>query len=736
MSFFSSQPKTDKKLCNQCKKEGTIQCTKCKKVFYCSNTCLESDKGLHLHFCNPMGKLTIDYKNLFNKERNLIIFSTKDYEQKEMLYNLFIANEQRIINILTVFYQREVSSFFLTNQVFLNMLNNLYDHFANLSLLIYMYKKTKETQMAMDLFLLVTKKYDQYFDLIINDLKKKLKNAKNSTILFKAATTSSIIMLKLLSNLIVISKQLNKIAIQKVLLVKYFTLSEGISNSFNKKQFYYEKINTLSLLSYFVLHSYYHFSIPLQIYNHIITTKTQFHNYDKIFFCELYAHYNMSVLNYVQGDNSSALTLVLQIEKANEFKEATGLLYANKIKRYLTIVKKLLVEVLYNGKRYLEALNLLKSKENEESEEADIEKIDAPFFDFFISKIAQKLPINEEMPIISLRRSRYLQLSKNHQKTMYVNIVDTLQEDNGNYSIIDRQSPLNSQIDRNKDKSIQPHSLSMQESTKELHKLFLFLTSLSVYQFKLLNESQPNFGDKKMKNNLPIYFSNQFTDSLSYNQRMKLYNLNSLSLNRFAILCDPDKEISLDNFNYTFLKLKERTLISNPSTRRSSSINQLSDNRKTDEMENNQKFKEFSNELLTLSEDENEKFLIKTNLKAIYNIFKGLDENDIEEIKKYPEVLFNLLREYVINKEYIKKKKEEDFFSKNREYITRIKKAAQSRPFCFHRKYTIEEEEELNVDNEDNENESTTNGNDTNRKNLPDNDKENDTEYSIEVDTS
>lgn len=736
MSFFSSQPKTDKKVCNHCKKEGTIQCMKCKKVFYCSKACLESDKGLHIYFCNPTGKLTIEYKNIFNKERNIIIFSKKDYEQKEMLYNLYIANEQRIINILTVFYQREVSSFFLTNQVFLNMLNNLYDHFTNLSLLIYMYRKTNETQMAMDLFLLVTKKYDKYFDLIINDLKKKLKNAKNSKILFKASTSSSIIMLKILSNLIVISKQLNKVPIQKILLVKYFTLFEGISNSFNKKQFYYEKINTLSLFSYFALHSYYHFSILMQIYNHIVTTKTQFHNYDKIFFCELYAHYNMSLLNYVQGDNSSALPLVLQIEKADEFKETTGPLYTDQILRYITIVKKLLVEILYNEKRYLEALNILRSKENDESEETDIEKVDAPFFDFFISKIAQKLPINEEIPLLSLRKSRYLQLSKNHHKTMYVNIVNTLKEDNGNFSNIDRQSSFNGLIDKSKEKSIQPHSVSMEESTKELHKLFLFLTSLSVYQFRLLNESQPNFGDKQMKNNLPIYFSNQFTDSLSYNQRMKLYNLNSLSLNRFAILSDPDKEISLDNFNYTFLKLKERTLISNPSTRRSSSINQFSDNRKSDTIENNQKFKEFFKDILGLTESEEEKSLIKTNIKAIYNIFKGLDENDIDGIKKYPKVLINLVKEYVVNKEYIKKKKEEDFFSKNREYIKRIKEVAQSRPFCFNRKFTIEEEEETKIDNDNKENESTTNGKDTTRKNLSDNNKDIETDYSIEVDTS
>jgi hypothetical protein len=47
---------------------------------------------------------------------------------------------------------------------------------------------------------------------------------------------------------------------------------------------------------------------------------------------------------------------------------------------------------------------------------------------------------------------------------------------------------------------------------KEFEKFFIFLNNLSIYQIKILNETQP---DNEKRNDLPIMFTNQFKDCLS-----------------------------------------------------------------------------------------------------------------------------------------------------------------------------------------------------------------------------
>ena len=92
----------------------------------------------------------------------------------------------------------------------------------------------------------------------------------------------------------------------------------------------------------------------------------------------------------------------------------------------------------------------------------------------------------------------------------------------------------------------------------EIEKLFIFLNSLSVYQIKLFNETQPNLGTR---NEMPIFFSNQFKDSLSNNQRTSLDKLNIMSISRSSLLSNPNKSILPSNLKLKYSNDKINNLI-------------------------------------------------------------------------------------------------------------------------------------------------------------------------------
>ena len=91
-------------------------------------------------------------------------------------------------------------------------------------------------------------------------------------------------------------------------------------------------------------------------------------------------------------------------------------------------------------------------------------------------------------------------------------------------------------------------------TSKEMEKFFIFICGLSLYQLKLLNESQPE--PSKRRNDLPIIFNNQFQDCLTNSQRMTLSFLETMSLSRYIILKDTNKDISPENLDYRFMKYR------------------------------------------------------------------------------------------------------------------------------------------------------------------------------------
>ena len=89
-------------------------------------------------------------------------------------------------------------------------------------------------------------------------------------------------------------------------------------------------------------------------------------------------------------------------------------------------------------------------------------------------------------------------------------------------------------------------------NSKEMEKFFLFICSLSEYQLKILNQTQPK--ESELRNSLPIIFTNQFIGCLTHTQRMNLNTIESMRLSRYHILKNINKDIYPDNLDYLFME--------------------------------------------------------------------------------------------------------------------------------------------------------------------------------------
>jgi len=79
---------------------------------------------------------------------------------------------------------------------------------------------------------------------------------------------------------------------------------------------------------------------------------------------------------------------------------------------------------------------------------------------------------------------------------------------------------------------------------------FILLTNLSFRQIEILNNTQNSNMPSELYKNLPIFFSRQFKNTLNPAQRNLFEKLRILSLIRCKVLADPNKQISVDNFNF------------------------------------------------------------------------------------------------------------------------------------------------------------------------------------------
>ena len=152
----------------------------------------------------------------------------------------------------------------------------------------------------------------------------------------------------------------------------------------------------------------------------------------------------------------------------------------------------------------------------------------------------------------------------------------------------------------------------------EFEKFFIFLTKLSAYQIELLNMDQPDKKNFKKFKSLPIYFSNNFKQSLNLEQMNMLNNIKILMLKRKLVLKNVEHLILVDNLNFDLIYKYEECSVP---------ITQL--NNLENIIKKKEEFQNFNNELIKASQLRKEKKSAKTELNDENNQYKFKYQNKI-----------------------------------------------------------------------------------------------------------
>ena len=187
---------------------------------------------------------------------------------------------------------------------------------------------------------------------------------------------------------------------------------------------------------------------------------------------------------------------------------------------------------------------------------------------------------------------------------------------------------------------------------KEFEKFFIFLSSLSVYQMKILNETQPQ---NEKRNDLPIYFSTQFKDCLSNLQRLQLDKLQTMALSRFIILKNTNRWIIPSNLNTNLLNSVQNSInynnINNKMTLKYySNIKGL----KIYSLKNNKREYNYYKKII-LSKKINDKTrdFLNNNIAYALKILKQSTNEEIKYMINQPILLINPIKKY--KKLFVKK---------------------------------------------------------------------------------
>ena len=194
------------------------------------------------------------------------------------------------------------------------------------------------------------------------------------------------------------------------------------------------------------------------------------------------------------------------------------------------------------------------------------------------------------------------------------------------------------------------NSLLNKKKAEEIEKFFLFLNTLSLYQLKLLNDTQPQ---REIRNDLPILFSGQFTDSLTSGQRDNLRNLHTMSISRNMMLNNPDKLILPTNLRFSALDNKDKKNNNNSSDKDQKLTKRINNYRKyykVISLSNSKEYGYFKNIIFSKNIDKCLQQFFLDNYSLVMKILKEANQNDLEKIKQNPDILVEPINDYKRNK--------------------------------------------------------------------------------------
>ena len=196
---------------------------------------------------------------------------------------------------------------------------------------------------------------------------------------------------------------------------------------------------------------------------------------------------------------------------------------------------------------------------------------------------------------------------------------------------------------------------------KEIQKFFIFLNTLSLYQLNVLNQTQP---DSNKKNDLPIFFSDQFKDSLTNRQRFELNNVQTMALTRFMVLKDENNWIMPNNLNIGII---DQNRIKSEIRRKT--IKFVNKYLITDDKEipirKTREYLKFQEIVNSKNINKELKEYINDNFSIVMRLIKKTDDDEIKNIIDSPNVIIEPIKLYKNKKrkklkKYINKDKDKE----------------------------------------------------------------------------
>ena len=264
--------------------------------------------------------------------------------------------------------------------------------------------------------------------------------------------------------------------------------------------------------------------------------------------------------------------------------------------------------------------------------------------------------------------SEYLEeIEKNNKDKKLLSQIKSLQ--NLNLSLYQEEKKLKKSTKFINEKNVNHNHLDSEKLKieKEIEKFFIFLNSLSIYQIKLLNDTQPI---NDTRNDLPIFFHNQFKDTLSTTQRINLEKLNIMSLSRCVILNNPNNYILPSNLKFISLNKRinqitdiiKRTKNNNNNIIHISFNGSLMNNGNISYLDNNnedykdlddnfifkntKEFENFKKIIFSHNSNNDIKLFLLNNFIFAISILKKTEEKDIEEMIEYPEIIIEPIKAF------------------------------------------------------------------------------------------
>ena len=493
----------------------------------------------------------IAYENEFQEQRKEIYLAISLEEKINLTYNLITLNRANLITYIS--HQR------LTNPATdSNAFHYYIDYFYNyilLFLLLYQNRAYNDAYTTIN-HLLKEMKFGFTIDNYIKEKVNSFNDKYNDDI---------IEYIKFISCLVQCTYRLNKNHLYETILLSYIEVIESIQdNKLFLSYLYFYTANILVELDYL--------KCAFVTYDYSLKCLNEYARLLRAQKMQVSIIYNKGLLSYVIGDDEKIPNAISLISEAKRFKlkllegqhkksqkgsksnnssleaKLDKIRNTQLLKIYLT-----LFELDYNNSNsdiISEYINYI--TENAESlSEKETERLN-----FIFEKMDKTLSTPKNINIFNSPTklesdNNKIQLTPKINSPYFTGSKNNLSII-GQYNTQQEEQFIDFVLSKNKKQHI-----SNEIDKIEFEKFFLFMTKLSAYQIELLNIQQPSMKSYKKFSSLPIYFSNTFKQSLSYEQLSLLNNIKVLTLKRKSVLKKVTHPITLENLDLSHLYQQE-----------------------------------------------------------------------------------------------------------------------------------------------------------------------------------